>query len=213
MCENITPGVGKFEGERMSAVTMGGTITITKNSWNDPLPLHPQLAMFGRCLIDDATLEFKRLPFHILEDIMCRVNELGKKMVSGEIPSDVARCKEFALYAMKIEANGCGPHGWKCGIVKQLDRPWWMFGRLTLRKACIGHDILYAIGGNEIRRLWADNWLHDDIVWRCRRRFTSLWSSAIKAVGYATAHGFLVAVRGGGDSCFNMWSRNYLEVK
>lgn len=193
----------------MSVVTTGGTITITNTSWNDQLALHPQLAVFGESLLDEAILQYRRLPFHILEEIMGRVNELGAKMMSGEIPTDIERCKGFTLYAMKIEVNGCGPHGWKRGIVKQLDKPWWMFGRLTLRKACKGHDILYAIGGNEIKRLYADNWLHDDIVWRCRRRFTSLWSGALKAVGYVTANGFLTAVRRGGNSSFNFWAENY----
>ena len=178
---------------------------------NDPQPLHPQLAEFGRSLINGVAQDSKRLPFHILEDIMRKVNELGEKIVSGEVPPEVDRCKDFILYSMKITVNGCGPQGWRRGIVRQLDKPWWMFGRLTLRKACIGHDILYAIGGDEISRLQADNWLHDDIVWRCRRRFTSLWSGALKAAGYATANGFRAAVRRYGDSAFNYWRGSYTQ--
>jgi hypothetical protein len=165
--------------------------------------LHPELAKYGLALLNSlkSTKGSSRVRFEELINIQTLVNSKGKEMVClGHRSTE---------WSFEIEANGCGPSGWKRGIVKTLDRPFWLFKTITLRKACVGHDILYAIGGNEIARLWADNWLHDDIVWRCRRRFTSLWMSAVKAAGYVTANGFHSAVRAGGSDAFNLWTRNY----
>ena len=208
--EPVTPYQGYLLAmPRAVAPTSALTFTVT-SQFDDPSPIHPRLATFGKGLLKKALLAYpKRLPFHILEEIMREVNDLGSEMRTSDLPSSNYECKDFILYSMKIEVNGCGPRGWKRGVVRRLDKPWWMFGKLTLRKACIGHDILYAIGGDEIDRMRSDNWLHDDIVWRCRRRFTSMWSGALKAVGYVTASGFLAAVRRGGTSSFNNWRDSY----